>query len=150
MSWCNYCARDKCGRTNKKIYIYIYIYIYIPTDGENVKQSFGPAGRTQSAQPAGKNRRGAPGIHCSGRQLPGFSGELGNYCDTSLCCTTVHYCIMRVVTSTCSLVRSTKPCPVLSVWHWWHYSTSTHICMATGRYSKYTCMHLTICIHASH
>jgi len=23
--------------------------------------------------------------------LPRFSGELGNYCDTSPCCTTVHY-----------------------------------------------------------
>ena len=35
------------------------------------------------------------------RGSPGFSGELGNYCDTSLCCTTVYYWIMGVVTSTC-------------------------------------------------
>jgi len=47
-----------------------------------------------------KNRKGAPGIHCSHmRDSPGFSGELGNYCDTSPCCMTVHYWIMGVVTS---------------------------------------------------
>ena len=46
--------------------------------------------------------------------LPRFSGELGNFCDTSPCYTTVHYWITRVVTSTCSLVHSTKVCHVSS------------------------------------
>jgi len=37
-----------------------------------------------------KNQRRAPSIHCSCvHSSPGFSGELGNYCDTSLCCTTI-------------------------------------------------------------
>ena len=39
-----------------------------------------------------KKPGGAPGIHCSRmRDSPGFSGELGSYCDTSPCCMTVHY-----------------------------------------------------------
>ena len=77
-----------------------------------------------------------PDIHCSCmRGSPGYSGELGNYCDTSPCCMTVHYWIMEVVTCsyTCSLVPSTKLCHVPSVrlesqeWHWrtnnwWQYS----------------------------
>jgi len=56
----------------------------------------------------------------------GVSGELGNYCDTSLCCTTIHYWFTKVgaFTHTCCLVHSTRPCRVPSVrlesqeWHW--------------------------------
>ena len=62
-----------------------------------------------------KKRRRAPVIHWSHMcGSPGFWGELGNYCDTSPCYTTVHYWITRVVPSTCSLVHSTKVCHVTS------------------------------------
>ena len=99
-----------------------------------------------------------------------FYGELGNYCDTSLCCITIHYWITGVVTCAHTiiqpslLVHSSKLCHVPSVrlesqeWHWrmnncWQYSTSIwqgHVCIATDRYSKYTCISLTVCIRASH
>ena len=46
---------------------------------------------------------------------PCFSGELGNYCDTSPCCKNTHYWITGVVTSWRSSVHSTKPCGVPSV-----------------------------------
>ena len=113
-----------------------------------------------------KNWRRAPGIHCSCMSgSPGFSEELGNYCDTSPCCMTIHYWFTGVNTSTCSLVRSTKPSRVPSVrlesqeWHWrpnnwWQYSTSIQqgrVCMATDRYGKHTCINLPFvfmpCIH---
>jgi len=46
-----------------------------------------------------KNQRGAPGIYrLHMRASPWVSGELGNYCDTSPCYTSIHYCIMGVVT----------------------------------------------------
>ena len=67
-------------------------------------------------------------------RLPRF---FWNYCDTSSCCTTIHYWITGVVTCTRCLVHSTKtkPCRVPLVrlesqkWHWrtnnwWQYSTS--------------------------
>ena len=69
--------------------------------------------------------RGGPGIHCSHMHgSPGFSGEHGNYCDTSPCFTTAHYWIMGVITSRSSSVRSTKLYRMPSVrlesqeWHW--------------------------------
>ena len=69
--------------------------------------------------------RVTPGIHCLCMcGFPGFSGELGNYCDTSPCCMTVRYWITGVVTSWRSSVRSTKLYRVPSVrlesqeWHW--------------------------------
>ena len=113
------------------------------------------------------NQRRVPDIHCSCmRGSPGYSGELGNYCDTSLCCMTVHYWIMGVVTCahTYSLVSSTKLCHVPSVrlesqeWYWrtnncWQYNTSIqqgHVCIATDRYSKYTWISLTVYVRASH
>ena len=75
--------------------------------------------------------------------FPGFPGKLGNYHDTSPCCMTVHYWITGVITSTCSLVRSRKPCCMSSVrlesqeWHWrtdnwWQYNMSIQqgrVCM---------------------
>jgi len=69
--------------------------------------------------------RVTPGIHCLCMcGFPGFSGELGNYCDTSPCCMTIRYWITGVVTSWRSSVHSTKLYRVPSVrlesqeWHW--------------------------------
>jgi len=90
------------------------------------------------------------------RPVPRHSIIIGNYCDIettviilSPCCTTIHYWIVGVYSSTCSLVRSTKLCRVPSVrlenqeWHWWQYSTPMQqgrVCMATDRFSRYTCI----------
>ena len=38
-------------------------------------------------------------VHACVHGSPGFSGKLGNYCDTGPCCTTIHYWITGVVTS---------------------------------------------------
>ena len=93
------------------------------------------------------NGWGARGIHCSHtRTSPGFSGEPGNFCDNSLCFTTIHYWITGVGTSRCSSVCSEKPRCVPSIrlesqeWHWrtttedlkWHGCA----CMATNRWQK--------------
>jgi len=88
------------------------------------------------------------------RGFLGFWGELGNYCDTNLCCMTVHYWITGVITFQNSPVCSTKLCCVPSVWlesqewhwrtnNWWQYSMFVwqgRVRMATNGYSRYTCM----------
>ena len=112
-----------------------------------------------------KNWRRAPGIHCSCMSgSPGFSEELGNYCDTSLSCMIVYYWIMGVVTWTCSPVCSTKPRRVPSVrlenQEWPEERTTDGntarlqwqgcVCMVTDGHGKYTVPVLTICILPSH
>ena len=88
---------------------------------------------------------------------PSFFWELGNCCDTSPCCMTIHYWITGVVTSICSPVPSTKPCHVpserLEAKNDTEGQTTDDIygkevfCMATNGYGKYTC---TVCNRASH
>jgi len=89
------------------------------------------------------------------RGSPGFSGELGNYCDTSPCCMIIHYWFTRVVTSICSSFNKVVLCALgkvgmalkdkqlMAIQQVYTARTSLvprRVCMATNRYGKYTCM----------